>query len=43
MCVAARETYIASANHEIMFNDAKEAVKNIVKQRMQLFGSSNRV
>ncbi|MBO5020670.1 MAG: class II fructose-bisphosphate aldolase [Clostridia bacterium] len=43
MCVAAREAYIASANHEIMFNDAKEAVKNIVKQRMQLFGSSNRV
>ena len=34
MCVAAREAYIASANHEIMFNDAKEAVKNIVKQRM---------
>ncbi len=43
MCVAARKAYIASANHEIMFNDAKEAVKNIVKQRMQLFGSSNRV
>ena len=43
MCVAARDAYIASANHEIMFNDAKEAVKNIVKQRMQLFGSSNRV
>jgi len=43
MCVAAREAYIDSANHEIMFNDAKEAVKNIVKQRMQLFGSSNRV
>ena len=43
MCVAARDAYLASANHEIMFNDAKEAVKNIVKQRMQLFGSSNRV
>lgn len=43
MCIAAREAYLASANHEIMFNDAKEAVKNIVKQRMQLFGSSNRV
>lgn len=42
MCIAAREAYIASANHEIMFNDAKDAVKNIVKQRMQLFGSSNK-
>lgn len=43
MCIAAREAYLASANHEIMFDDAKEAVKNIVKQRMQLFGSSNKV
>lgn len=42
MCIAAREAYIASKNHEIMFNDAKEAVKNVVKARMQLFGSSNK-
>ena len=42
MCVAAREAYIASKNHEIMFNDAKEAVKAVVKGRMQLFGSSNK-
>jgi fructose-bisphosphate aldolase class II len=43
MCVAAREAYIASKNHEIMFNDAKEAVKAVVKGRMQLFGSSGKV
>ena len=42
MCIAAREAYIASKNHEIMFNDAKDAVKNVVKARMQLFGSSNK-
>ncbi len=43
MCVAAREAYIASANHEIMFNDAKEAVKSIVKGKCRLFGSSGKV
>lgn len=42
MCIAAREAYIASANHEIMFSDAKNAVKNVVKGKMQLFGSSNK-
>ena len=42
MCVAAREAYIASKNHEIMFSDAKEAVKAVVKGRMQLFGSSGK-
>ena len=42
MCVAAREAYIASANHEILFADAKNAVKNVVKGKMQLFGSSNK-
>ena len=42
MCVAAREAYIASANHEIMFPDAKNAVKNIVVGKMRLFGSSNK-
>lgn len=43
MCVAAREAYIASANHEIMFSDAKNAVKNIVTGKMRLFGSSGKV
>ena len=42
MCIAARNAYLASANHEIMFNDAKEAVKQVVKARMQLFGSSGK-
>ena len=42
MCIAAREAYIASKNHEIMFSDAKEAVKAVVKGRMQLFGSSGK-
>ena len=42
MCVAAREAYIASANHEIMFSDAKNAVKDIVVGKMRLFGSSNK-
>ena len=42
MCVAARNAYLASANHEILFKDAKNAVKDIVKAKMQLFGSSNK-
>lgn len=42
MCVALREAYLKSANHEILFNDGKEAVKEIVKGKMQLFGSSNK-
>ena len=42
MCVALRNAYLASANHEILFNDGKEAVKEIVKGKMQLFGSSNK-
>lgn len=42
MCVAAREAYLASANHEIMFSDAKEAVKNVVIGKMRLFGSSGK-
>lgn len=42
MCVAAREAYMASANHEIMFSDAKEAVKGIVVGKMRLFGSSGK-
>lgn len=43
MCIALREAYLNSANHEILFNDGKNAVKEIVKGKMQLFGSSNRV
>ena len=43
MCVAAREAYLASANHEIMFSDAKNAVKSIVVGKMRLFGSSGKV
>lgn len=42
MCIAARESYQLSANHEILFNDAKEAVKNVVKTKMKLFGSSGK-
>lgn len=42
MCVAAREAYIASANHESMFNEAKDAVKRVVVGKMQLFGSSGK-
>ena len=42
MCIAARESYQRSANHEILFNDAKEAVKNVVKTKMKLFGSSGK-
>ena len=42
MCVAAREAYLASANHEILFDDAKNAVKRVVQGKMQLFGSSGK-
>lgn len=42
MCIALREAYLASANHEILFNDGKNAVKEVVKGKMQLFGSSNK-
>lgn len=42
MCIAARDAYLASANHEILFDDAKNAVKEVVKQKMKLFGSCNR-
>ncbi len=41
MCIAARDAYLASANHEVLFDDAKNAVKEVVKQRIRLFGSSN--
>ena len=42
MCVALRNAYLESANHEILFNDGKNAVKEIVKGKMQLFGSSQK-
>ena len=42
MCIAAREAYLASANHEILFDDAKNAVKRVVQGKMQLFGSSGK-
>lgn len=42
MCIAARDAYLASANHEILFDDAKNAVKEVVKQKIKLFGSCNR-
>ena len=42
MCIAAREAYLASANHEILFDDAMNAVKRVVQGKMQLFGSSNK-
>ncbi|MBQ3038829.1 MAG: class II fructose-bisphosphate aldolase [Clostridia bacterium] len=42
MCVALREAYLKSANHEILFNDGKNAVKEIVKGKMQLFGSNGK-
>ena len=42
MCIAVREAYLKSANHEILFDDGKNAVKRVVKEKMQLFGSSNK-
>ena len=42
MCIAARDAYLASSNHEILFDDAKNAVKEVVKQKMKLFGSCNK-
>ena len=42
MCIAAREAYLNSKNHEVLFNDAKNAVKEVVKTKMKLFGSSGR-
>ena len=42
MCVALREAYLKSANHEILFDDGKNAVKEIVKGKMKLFESSNK-
>lgn len=41
MCVAARNAYLNSKNNEILFDDAKNAVKEVVRTKMRLFGSSN--
>jgi len=40
MCIALREAYLNSKNHETLFAEGKDAVKEVVKARMQLFGSS---
>ncbi len=42
MCIAAREAYINSSDHETLFIDAKNAVKEVVKEKMKLFSSSNK-
>ena len=42
MCVALREAYIGSKNHESLFNEGKDAVKEVVKAKMRLFNSSNK-
>lgn len=42
MCVALREAYINSKNHESLFAEGKDAVKEVVKARMRLFGSSGK-
>lgn len=42
MCIAARNSFINSTHHEMLFNDAKDAVKDVVKNKMKLFGSSNK-
>lgn len=43
MCVALREAYIGSKNHESMFSEGKDAVKEVVRARMRLFGSSGKI
>jgi fructose-bisphosphate aldolase class II len=42
MCVALRNAYLNSANHEILFDDGKNAVKEVVKGKMKLFGSTDK-
>jgi len=42
MCIALREAYINSKNHESLFAEGKDAVKEVVKARMRLFGSSGK-
>lgn len=42
MYVALRKAYIKNTNYEKLFEDGKNAVKEVVKGRIQLFGSSNK-
>lgn len=42
MCVALRNAYISSKNHESLFAEGKDAVKEVVKARMRTFGSSGK-
>ena len=42
MCIALREAYINSKNHESLFAEGKDAVKEVVKARMRLVGSSGK-
>ena len=42
MCIALREAYIGSQNHESLFREGKDAVKEVVKAKMRLFDSSNK-
>ncbi len=42
LCIAEREAYVNSANHEIMYVDAMNAVKEATVKRMRLFGSSGK-
>lgn len=42
MCIALREAYVNSKNHESLFAEGKDAVKEVVKSRMRLFGSSDK-
>ena len=42
MCIALRDAYINSKNHESLFAEGKDAVKEVVRARMRLFGSSGK-
>jgi len=43
LCVAAQRAYVENPSFEPSLADAKNAVKDVVRRRMRLFGSSNRV
>jgi len=42
LCVAAQWAYVENTSFEPSLTDAKNAVKEVVRRRMRLFGSSNR-
>ena len=42
MCIALREAYLTSKNHESLFAEGKDAVKEIVRAKMRLFGSTGK-